>query len=129
MTQTATTLRSAAREMVADECLEASRLSHIRNYHKLHIRRDGTVSWFESINQSDDIIDDGAAHFAAVPSVVTVGTGGCACNCDHCEDEGYDTIADAIADAVCEGGDAYSEDMLAAFDAITDGYFDDEVAR
>jgi len=141
------TLRSAARELVAESVTEAAALSHERNYHKLHIRRDGSVNWSESINRSDDIIDDRADEFAAVPSVITTGTGSFACNCDHCEDvydaadeamaveQGreydkaakYASRADAIADAVSESDLTDIENaMLAAFDEIPEGYFDDE---
>ena len=148
MTKTAVkTLRDTARELVADSVVEAAALDHQRNYHKIHIRRDGTVSFTESINRSDDLIDDGADHFAAIPSVATVGTGSVVCNCDYCnevynetdeqlaKDDGrsydkdakYATHADAIADAVANSdlGDMES-DMLARFDEIPAGYFDDE---
>ena len=126
MTQT-TTLRTQAEELVRQSALEAAQKSHEKNYEKLHVRRDGTVSWFESINHSDDLIDDEAEHFCAIRSVITVGTGSYACNCDHCEDEGYESKADAIADAISDGAISdYEDQMVAAFTEIPVGYFDDE---
>jgi len=144
---TATTLRDAARSLVSEAVTECATLSHKRNYRKLHVRRDGTIGWYESINQSDDLIDSGAGRFAAVPSVCCVGTGSCVCNCDHCNDvyseadealaaeQGreydrdakYATDEAAIADAVCESDlSSLEADMLAEFDRIAAGYFDDE---
>ncbi len=126
MTQT-TTLRTQAEEIVRQSAKEAAEKSHERNYEKLHVRRDGAVDWFESINKSDDLIDDGADQFCAIRSVITVGTGSCACNCDHCADEGYENKADAIADAISDGAiEEYEEQMIAAFAEIPVGYFDDE---
>ena len=122
-----TTLRTQAEELVRQSAKEAAEKSHERNYEKLHVHRDGTVSWFESIDRSDDLIDDGAGHFCAIRSVITVGTGTYACNCDHCEDDGYETKADAIADAISDGAiPEYEEQMVAAFAVIPVGYFDDE---
>jgi hypothetical protein len=127
MTQNATSLRLTAHQNIIDSVTEAASKGHERNYEKLHVRRDGSVSWFESINASDDIIDGHADHFCAVPSVVTVGTGSYACNCDYCEDKGYETRADAIADAVAESDIAFLEEsMLKALDGIPAGYFNDE---
>ena len=148
MQPTNTTLRGAVRSLINDDVLfDASRLGHIRNYHKLHVRRDGSLNWFESINKSDDIIDSGADHFAAVPSLITVGTGSCTCNCDHCndvydaadealakeqgreydKDAKYPRFEDAIADAVADGGTEELERIMSeALDAIPEGYFDDE---
>lgn len=146
MSITVTTLRNAARELVTEEAHEAAKKAHARNHHKLHVRRDGTLNWFESINQSDDIIDDGADHFCAVRSVITVGTGSCACNCDHCDavyspeaeqdakergdaydrDSKYETAEEAILGAAGENASYLEDDMLREFDAIPAGYFDDE---
>jgi hypothetical protein len=125
----ATTVRDLAKQNVKDSVTEAASKDHERNYEKLHVRRDGTVSWFESINKSDDLIDRQASDFRAVPSVITVGTGSVICNCDHCQDEGYETIADAIYDAVSNSDlSDIEERMLRELDAIEMGYFDDEEA-
>ena len=147
MTQTANTLRTTARDLVIEQVSAAATKDHERNYEKLHIRRDGTISWTESIDKYGDIIDSGADHFAAIPSVITVGTGSCSCNCDYCDevynadeeanaladgrkydrDNKYDSDADAIADAVSNSDlEDMETDMLARFDEIETGYFDDE---
>lgn len=147
--KTATTIRATARQAVIDSVPERAALEHARNYHKLHIWRDGAVSWSEHINRSDDIIDSGAKHFAAVPSVACVGTGSYACDCDYCneiydadnearaaergeeydKDAKYSTTQEAIDDAVSNSDLSDVEDaMLAEFDEIEVGYFDDEDA-
>jgi hypothetical protein len=123
-----TTLRETARQNVIDSMREAAAFSHRRNFHRLHVRRDGTVTWFDSISKSDDIIDDRADGFAPIPSVGVWGTDGYACNCDFCSDAGYEGDIDAaIADAVGAGlDDSIEEEALRAFDEIPAGYFDDE---
>lgn len=143
MTQKTTTLRDTARELVIKQVSAAARKEHERNYEKLHIYRDGSVSWFECINKTDDLIDSEASHFAAVPSVITVGTGSCGCNCDYCnevydaeveenaladdEDAKYESVSDAIDDAVLNSDTEDMEaSMLVRFDEIETGYFDDE---
>ena len=128
-----TTARETARQLVIDSVSEAAHKSHERNYEKLHVHRDGTVSWFESINRSDDLIDSEADGFALIPSVITVGTGGYACNCDYCNDIGKvidgevltaeDAIGNAVGDADLSDMEA---DMLRNFDEIPVGYFGDE---
>lgn len=121
------TLRASAREAVSEFAREAAERSHQRNYHKLHVWRDGSVSWTESLNSTDDIIDRGAKHFAAVKSVISVGTGSYLCNCDFCEDKGFDSREEAICAAVDESDLSDLEaEMLKKFDAIPIGYFDDE---
>jgi hypothetical protein len=135
------TKREQARQEISDQVADVAAQEHRPNYRKLHIRRDGTADF--------DLIDDKAEHFAAIPSVACVGTGGYACNCDYCNevycaaDEAraaedgrkydreakYETQEDAISDAV---GDSDLSDlearMLAALDEIEVGYFDDEEA-
>ena len=146
MTET-TNLRSSARQTVIDSVSERATYEHKRNFHKLHVYRDGDVRWTEHINRSDDIIDSGADHFAAIPSVACVGTGSYTCNCDfrnevysekdeaYAIEQGreYDKAAkyadddEAIADAVANSDLSDLEaDMLAEFDAIPAGYFSDE---
>jgi hypothetical protein len=146
MSQT-TTLRETARQTVIDSVPERAANEHRRNYRKLHVYRDGDVHWTEHINHSDDIIDSGADHFAAIPSVACVGTGSYVCNCDYCnevyseQDEAlaaeqgreYDKAAkyqddeEAISDAVANSDLSDLEaDMLAEFDQIPVGYFSDE---
>ena len=144
------TMRDTARRFVIeDEIAERLRLEHERNYHKLHVHRDGTVGWSEYNNESSDTIDDRAEGFAAIPSVAMVGTGSYVCNCDHCnqvfnaddqeraiedgreydKDAKYATREEAVVDAVVNSDTAeVEEDMLRAFDAIPTGYFDDEEA-
>ena len=134
---TVTTLRSTARTAVAAEAHEAATREHRQNYHRLHVRRDGTLHWFSSHNRSEDIIDDQAVRFAPVQSVIVVGMGDLVCNCRWCANVGpecadhrgdyYETQDEAIADAVCESGTGDIEDqMLAEFARIPAGYFDDE---
>lgn len=127
METTTTTLRDQALDAMLEQVAERAAREHQRNYHKLHIRRDGTVSWHEAIDQHSDIIDGGAKGFAAVPSVCRVGTGSCECNCPWCEDAGYESTEDAIADAVAESDlDQVRDEMIQSFDEIPVGYFYDE---
>src|SRR5208337_319090 len=144
------TIRKTARELVIEQVSAAATKAHERNYEKLHINRDGSINWSECINKSDDVIDRYADHFSAVPSVITVGTGSFGCNCDYCDevynadveasclwiegkydrDNKYDSYADAIADAVSNSDLSDLESsMLASFDSIEIGYFDDEAPR
>jgi hypothetical protein len=142
-------MRSTARQCVIESVTERAGYEHRSNYHKLHIRRDGSVNWLEIINKSDDIIDDQADHFRAVRSVACVGTGSFACNCDFCSEvyhpldetlaieagrkydraAKYDSVAEAITEAISNSDlTGIEADMLAEFDAIPAGYFDDEEA-
>lgn len=124
------TLREQAKAAMRSEVTAAARKSHERNYEKLHVRRDGTVSWFESINKHDDLIDSEADGFRAICSVITVGTGSVLCNCDFCEDEGFADRAEAIDAAITEHGTYQIEqDMEAAFSQIPQGYFHDEAVE
>jgi hypothetical protein len=142
-----TTLRETAKAAILEEVSQAERYSHQRNYQKLHVRRDGTVNWFESINTSDDLIDSQAKGFQAIQSVHTTGTGSYACNCAWCnevyhpdvealaQEQGraydrsakYETYEEAINAAVCDSDlSGIEEGMLKAFEDIPAGYFDDE---
>jgi hypothetical protein len=142
-----TTLRSAAREAISQELTDAARKEHESNYEKLHIYRDGSLSWCEFIDQNSDLIDDEADGFAPIPSLITVGTGSVACNCDYCNmvysatneayaladgrpyarEDMYTTLDEAIADAVANSDlDDLERTMLDALDEIPVGYFDDE---
>lgn len=119
--------REQARLAVSAEATAAATKMHQRNYHRLHVWRDGTVSWHEAINQSDDIIDREADGFAPVASVALVGTGSMRCNCDFCDCEDYVTRDEAVAAAVEEFGNWDIEQMmLEDLDAIVYGYFNDE---
>jgi hypothetical protein len=141
------TLRETARRAVIGEVPEAARRQHLGHYHKLHVRRDGSIHWFVAPYQSSDIIDNQADHFCAVKSVYSTGCGSCACNCDYCDavydgdDEAraiedgrkydraakYETEDEAIADSVGDSDLGDLEDtMVAALDAIEIGYFEDE---
>lgn len=146
----ATTLRSAAQAAISEQLTEAARKGHERNYEKLHVYRDGSLSWFESIDKNSDLIDGEADGFAAIPSLITVGTGSYACNCDYCNmvysatdeanaladgrkyyarEDMYSTTDEAIADAVANSDlDDLERTMLDALDEIPVGYFDDELA-
>jgi hypothetical protein len=140
-------LREAARQIITDSVFEAADKDHRYNYHKLHVYRNGTVSWSEHVNSSSDFIDSAAKHFTAVRSVTTRGTGSHNCNCEFCnsvyseQDEQlaqengqeydksakYATVEDAIIDAISESDvDALREDMLNELDRIPVGYFTDE---
>jgi hypothetical protein len=130
------TLRETARQSVSEELTTAAQLGHETNYNKLHIYRDGTVSWTESINRSDDLIDSQAEGFCAIPSVITTGNGSISCNCDYCNEIGNEvdgveyTAKDAIQDAVADSDLTDTLDMmLNNFDEIAIGYFDDETAN
>lgn len=96
------TLRETAKQNVIDSVTEAATKQHERSYEKLHVNRDGTVSWFES-------------------SVCTRSFG---CNCDYCNDC-YDdgAIADAVGDSDLSGTE---EQMLSRVGDIPLGYFNDE---
>ena len=118
------TLRQAARAAVVDEVANAIEKSHERNYEKLHVWRDGSVSWREYINRSDDTIDRRAAGFAAVPSVACVGTGSMPCDCDWCADGGTVDLREMDGAEI----DAVEQGMLTEFADIPAGYFDDEVS-
>jgi len=141
------TLRTTARELIVASVTECAEYDHMRNYRKLHVYRDGSINWSECINKSDDIIDSQAEGFQAVQSVACVGTGSIDCNCDYCnevynaESEAfahergreydkstkYDSQAEAIADAVSNSDlSGLEADMLAEFDSIPVGYFNDE---
>jgi hypothetical protein len=115
MIQAIATLRSTARDLVIEQVSAAARKSHERNYEKLHVRRDGTVSWFESISKSDDLVDDeaGTRSISAIPSVITVGTGSYGCNCDFCDhvfDKGNeDSRAERARDRAAEGDEERAE--------------------
>jgi hypothetical protein len=121
-----TTLREQAIAAAQEMKYEVACIFHKRNYWKLHIWRDGRITLDESINQSDDLIDSQADHFCPVPSIITIGTGSVPCNCDWCQDEGYDSLDEAIADAVSEGGCDVGVDFDEAIGNIPVGYFDDE---
>lgn len=126
-TETPTTLRAAIAAQIDLLAVEADKKSHRRNYSKLHVMRDGTVRWGEFINLSDDLIDDRADRFQAIANLCVVGTGSCECNCDYCSDSNYESIEDAIGDAVCDGDRSMMEsDMQAELDRIPAGYFADE---
>lgn len=141
------TLRENALEMIAASVTEAATKQHQRNFWKLHVWRDGTVSWFEAVDSSQDLIDRHADHFAPVPSVITVGTNSFSCNCDYCN-EVYDSTAEQLAleqgrlydksakfvsfdEAIAESVNSsdlsdLESSMLAAVDDIPVGYFEDE---
>ena len=148
MTST-TTLRGQAREAIESELRERLVNEHRMGYHTLHVRRDGTATWYEGHNSSDDLIDPRADEFgfAAIKSVCKVGTGSFRCNCDFCNavydateetdalemgreykrEEKFATREEAIDEAVSAGdGSEALESMLREFEAIEDGYFNDE---
>lgn len=120
-TQT-TTARDTARAAVIAEVGNRITKEHERNFHRLHVWRDGSISWREYINESDDTIDRHAASFQPVPSVALVGTGSCKCNCDWCADGGTIDVTEIDGSAL----DDTETDMLAHFDEIQIGYFNDE---
>jgi hypothetical protein len=128
--ETTKSLRDAAREAIQDAVTEAARQSHQRNYHRLHIWRDGTITWDEFLDQSSDTIDCEADQFAPVPTITMQGTGGFRCNCDYCESAKrgeYQSQEKAIDDAIADSDLSDLETgMLKALDAIPAGYFADE---
>lgn len=120
------TARETARQNIIDSVREAATKSHERNYEKLHVLRDGTVSWFETTSTSSDIIDREASGFQAVPNVGIFGTGSFECNCDYCNDKSYSSRSEAIADAIDEELGEIESQMVYALDKIEVGYFADE---
>jgi len=131
------TLREQARDFVTDQAGKYAELDHARNYHRLHVRRDGSVAWTEFHDSSSDLIDGQANHFCAIHSVARVGTGSYVCNCDYCgsvvypqnrQDETTDRqLAEAVQMAVDDSDlDSIAAAMLEKFDGIEAGYFDDE---
>jgi hypothetical protein len=144
---TNTTIRQQVTDAIPEQAAEYERNSHETNYYKLHVYRDGALRWHESINQSDDIIDDDADHFAAIPSLCCTGTGSVSCDCACClnvysaeaeeqakdddreydRDHKYETRQDAIDDAVANSDLSVIETMMTeVLDGIEFGYFDDE---
>lgn len=140
-------LRDTARQNVIDSVTEYATNSHLRNYYTLHIRRDGSVSWFEAPDANSDLIDPDASGFAAIASVGQTGCGGFGCNCQWCnevynareEAEALDTGReynrankyasqdDAIYEAVSDSDLSGVEEMLLnALNEIPVGYFSDE---
>jgi hypothetical protein len=143
------TLREKATQNIVASAPEYAAYEHERNYRKLHVRRDGSVAWSEFIDRHSDLIDEQAQGFAAVPSVATVGTGSCMCNCDYCisvydaaeeataiedgreykREEKWESRAEAVREAVAASDLAGIEEMmLARLDEIPQGYFNDEDA-
>jgi hypothetical protein len=125
-------LRAKALYAVRGEVGEAAANAHQGNYHRLHVRRDGTVHWSEYNDQNstlvDDSRDDDGGNISTVPDVIRTGTGSVPCNCDHCEDVGYETVEDAIADAVADADTSgIEEGMVEQFARVCPvGYFEDE---
>lgn len=117
-----TTAREIARAAVIAEVGNRITKDHELNYERLHVWRDGSISWREYINESDDTIDRHAASFQPVPSVALVGTGSCKCDCAWCADGATIDASDLDGSVLDEAQD----DMLAQFDEIPTGYFDDE---
>jgi hypothetical protein len=117
-------LRTIARWAVMEEVENAIIKSHERNYEKLHVWRDGSVSWSEYTNQSDDTIDKQAASFAPVPSVACVGTGSIACDCEWCADGGKVDLREMDGAEI----DMIEHRMVVEFAEIPVGYFNDEVS-
>lgn len=144
---TTKSFRATIAAFLEDRAVEYATFQHRRNFHRLHIHRDGTTTWTEFSDRNSDIIDRQAAGFAAVPSLAVVGTGSYTCNCDHCgavynardeqnarddgrpynRDEKYDSVEDAVADAVAGSDLGEVERMLAeALERVEVGYFEDE---
>lgn len=133
-------IREKAREAMENMVFEVAQKTHEMYYWKMHIWRDGDVTLDESINQSDDIIDSQADHFCPVQSVITVGTGSCACNCDYCNNVGtenadmggnyFETVEEMEQERDANADTSWIEEQMEEeFDRIPEGYFDDEVAK
>jgi len=116
------TLREKCLELAIAEAANAFKKSHDRNYHKLYILRDGSVSWSEFTSRSSDLIDAGADGFAPVPSATTVGSGSIDCDCDNCQGDDYDDSSDG------EAVYAHREMIEDRFQDISTPYFADESA-
>ena len=116
------TLREQALESAIAEAANAFAKSHDRNYHKLYILRDGSVSWSEFTSRSSDLIDGGADGFAPVPSATTVGSGSVGCDCDMCAGDEYDDSSDF------EAVYAHQKMIEDRFQDIDAPYFADELA-
>lgn len=116
------TLRQIARAAVVDEVGNAIIKSHKRNYEKLHVWRDGSVSWREYTDLQSDTIDQRAVGFAPVPSVACVGAGSIACDCDWCADGGTVDLSEMDGAEI----DMTEHRMVVEFAEIPAGYFDDE---
>ena len=116
------TIRHTARAAVSNETAPNIEKRHQRNYHRLYVRRDGSLHWGEESSADTQLIDHGAASFAPVPNVALVGTGSIGCDCDWCADGGTVDVSDVDGDEI----DAVEACMLDEFDTIPRGYFDDE---
>lgn len=117
----AMTLRETAQGMIETVAREAAAYAHQQHYHRLHVRRDGSLTWMQALNKSDDLIDDRADHFAAIPSLGVWGTGSYRCNCNYC-----DTVIPLDGDGRwgIEVDDARYMTLDAAAKAAGDGGYD-----
>lgn len=121
-----TTLRETLRETLDDLAAVAVAHQHDRNYWTLYVYSDGDTAWAEETDSSwgriaADNDSTGSAQYQAW-LLRNLGTGSCACNCDHCLAGGgmddYPDIAEAESEMVRR--------MEEALDALPQGYFDDE---
>lgn len=121
ITAIADSQRQRAAEAIREKACEAAIRSHERGHWRLYVRRDGDVSWSEHITGDERLIDGQARGFAAVPSVIRVGTGSVHCTCEPCSAGGEpeDSVGDDDASAL-------EEQMLEDLARIERGYFDDE---
>lgn len=103
---------------------EVLRKAHETNYETLYVSRDGQMWWSEEVSADTRIIDNEAETFAAVPSLIQVGTGSTPCNCDWCISGHQDDMGDM--DDIGAVNAEYQDRMSRALGAISPGYFRDE---
>jgi hypothetical protein len=113
--------RSSTRRLVIQYLRDAAMKQHAENYQRLYVQTDGSLHWAPSLESS------GTGLCPGEMCILTVGRGADQCSCDYCKNEGPETLQEAIEEAV-ELGQLKDLEwrMLAAFDGISNGYFDDE---
>ena len=125
---TTTTIRQAVANNLENHLANALRKAHELNYETLYVDRDGEIWWSEEASADTHIIDREADEFAAIPSLIQVGTGSIRCNCDWCDGPNAVQTTDEI-DFESEEFDYFRERIIEALGSISVGYFRDEVAE
>jgi hypothetical protein len=143
------TKREIAALGIEEAVAEAAAKEHARNYWTLHVHRDGGVSWSETFNSTDTLMETVNDRLVPRPAVLRgEGTGSFDCNCEYCnsvynaeaeelalaEGRTYDrsnkweTREEAITECV-NGGDWSDLEaaMLEELNKIPLGYFEDDL--
>ena len=122
---TTTTIRQAVANNLENHLANALRKAHELNYETLYVDRDGEIWWSEEASADTHIIDREADEFAAIPSLIQVGTGSIRCNCDWCSGPNAVESTNEI-EFESDEFDAFLARMTEALETIAVGYFRDE---